>query len=172
MTLADPYHPAYHFTPPANWLNDPNGLVVYAGEYHLFYQHHPHSSVWGPMHWGHAVSRDLVHWQHLPIALAPDEHGMIFSGCAVIDWHNTAGFGPEAMIAIFTHHTESHLQAQSLAWSLDRGRTWTKYAGNPVLFPSPGQRDFRDPKVFWYGPAVTGHWVMVLAAGDAVHFYI
>ncbi len=170
----DPYRPHYHFTPPANWLNDPNGLVYYAGEYHLFYQYHPHSTVWGPMHWGHAVSRDLVHWQHLPIALHPDEHGMIFSGCAVVDWHNTAGFGTEAIIAIFTHHhAEQGTQSQSLAYSTDRGRTWTKYAGNPVL-PST-LRDFRDPKVFWYGNepghATPGHWVMCLAVGNTIQFH-
>jgi fructan beta-fructosidase len=152
------------------WLNDPNGLVYFAGEYHLFYQHHPFSSVWGPMHWGHAVSPDLVNWQHLPIALYPDEHGAIFSGSAVVDWENTAGFGREALVLIFTHAAE-HRQAQSLAYATDRGRTWTKYAGNPVLLPPNGLRDFRDPKVFWHGARPGGHWVMALAAGDAIRFY-
>lgn len=159
--------PIYHFTPPANWLNDPNGLVYYDGEYHLFYQHHPHSLHWGPMHWGHAVSRDLLHWLHLPIALAPDEDGMIFSGSAVVDWHNTAGFGERAFVAIYTCHKEpGHHETQCLASSLDQGRTWQKYAGNPVL-PNPGLRDFRDPKVFWHA----NRWVMCLAAGQQVHFY-
>ena len=155
------------------WLNDPNGLVYYAGEYHLFYQYHPHSTVWGPMHWGHAVSKDLVNWQHLPIALYPDERGLIFSGSAVIDWKNTAGFGKEAMVAIFTYNNHTYddkkrVEDQNIAYSTDRGRTWTKYAGNPVV-PHPGNlTDFRDPKVFWH----EDHWVMALAAGDRVLFYI
>jgi fructan beta-fructosidase len=171
--MNDLYRPAYHFTPPSMWLNDPNGLVYYAGEYHLFYQYHPHSTVWGPMHWGHAVSKDLVHWEHLPIALYPDEHGMIFSGSAVIDWKNTAGFGKEAMVAIFTYNNHTYddikrVEDQNIAYSTDRGRTWTKYAGNPVV-PHPGNlTDFRDPKVFWH----EDHWVMALAAGDRVLFYI
>lgn len=167
------YRPTFHFSAAKNWINDPNGLVYYDGEYHLFYQHHPDDIVWGPMHWGHAVSRNLVHWEHLPIALSPDELGMIFSGSAVIDWHNTAGFGKEAMVAIFTHHNpETLCQSQSLAYSLDRGRSWTKYAGNPVVEPLPGIKDFRDPKVIWYDAGDgSGHWVMCLAAGTGVDFY-
>ena len=155
------------------WLNDPNGLVYYAGEYHLFYQYHPHSTVWGPMHWGHAVSKDLINWQHLPIALYPDERGLIFSGSAVIDLKDTAGFGKEAMVAIFTYNNHTYddkkrVEDQNIAYSTDRGRTWTKYAGNPVV-PHPGNlTDFRDPKVFWHAD----RWVMVLAAGDRVLFYI
>jgi fructan beta-fructosidase len=164
------FRPLYHFSPRANWMNDPNGLVFYQGEYHLFYQYHPYSSVWGPMHWGHAVSKDLINWQQLPVALYPDEHGMIFSGSAVMDWENTAGFGKEAMVAVFTHDN-SERQAQSLAYSTDCGRSWTKYAGNPVLLPTEGLRDFRDPKVFWYAENGQGHWVMVLAAHDAIRFY-
>lgn len=168
----DLYRPKFHFTPAAQWINDPNGLVYHGGEYHLFYQYHPQSTVWGPMHWGHAVSRDLVTWQALPIALYPDELGMIFSGSAVIDHHNTAGFGEDAMIAIFTHHVhEGHIQSQSIAYSLDNGRSWTKYAGNPVIDTPPGTRDFRDPKVFWYEDGGNGHWVMCLAVGRAIHFY-
>lgn len=168
----EPYRPAYHFTPPTAWLNDPNGMVYYDGEYHLFYQHHPDSTVWGPMHWGHAVSRDLVNWQHLPIALAPDELGTIFSGSAVIDWHNTAGFGPEAMIASYTYQDPDARQSQAIAYSLDNGRTWTKYAGNPVI-PTPANLfDFRDPKLLWYDDGSGGgHWVMALAAGRAILFY-
>ncbi len=171
-SIDDHHRPQYHFSPPANWMNDPNGLVYYQGEYHLFYQYHPGSSVWGPMHWGHAVSTDLVNWQHLPIALYPDEKGTIFSGCALIDWENTAGFGKEAMVAVFTHDRADHSQCQSLAFSNDRGRTWTKYAGNPVLQSPEGLRDFRDPKVFWYSESGGGHWVMALAALNAIRFYI
>jgi len=148
------------------WMNDPNGLVYYAGEYHLFYQYHPESTVWGPMHWGHAVSRDLINWEHLPIALYPDEHGMIFSGSAVVDWNNTAGFGKEALIAIFTYNI-NYKETQNLAYSTDKGRTWTKYAGNPVV-PAPDPlSDCRDPKVFWHD----NHWIMLLAAKDKVLFY-
>ncbi|MDQ3250007.1 MAG: glycoside hydrolase family 32 protein, partial [Chloroflexota bacterium] len=171
IALQELFRPLFHFSPPANWLNDPNGLVYYAGEYHLFYQYHPHSAVWGPMHWGHAVSRDLVQWQHLPIALYPDELGMIFSGSAVIDWQNTAGFGKEAMIALFTHDRPDG-QRQSLAYSTDQGRTWTKYAGNPLIDTPPAEKDFRDPKVIWYAESeVAGHWVMLLAVGDSIWFY-
>ena len=121
MNLARPY---YHFTPPHMWLNDPNGLVYFDGEYHLFYQFHPESTVWGPMHWGHAVSRDLLNWQHLPIALFPDENGMIYSGSAVIDWKNTSGFGEKALVAIYTYNKE-YKETQNLAYSTDKGRTWT-----------------------------------------------
>lgn len=165
--MVDSDRPAFHFTPPANWMNDPNGLVYHNGEYHLFYQYHPGSTVWGPMHWGHAVSHDLVHWQHLPIALHPDEHGMIFSGSAVVDVSNAAGFGANALIAIFTCHKD-HVESQHLAYSNDDGRTWTKYAGNPVLPAQDSYRDFRDPKVFWRAD----HWVMCLAAGRQILFYI
>ena len=155
--------PNYHFTPPQMWLNDPNGLVFFDGEYHLFYQYHPDSAIWGPMHWGHAVSRDLVNWQHLPIALYPDEHGMIYSGSAVVDWNNTAGFAKEALVAIFTYNKD-YKESQNLAYSTNKGRTWTKYPGNPVIPAPVPPTDYRDPKVFWH----QDHWVMVLAAGDKV----
>ncbi len=168
--MDDPYSARYHFTPPANWMNDPNGLVYYKGEYHLFYQYHPESDLWGPMHWGHAVSPDLVHWEHLPIALFPDENGMIFSGSAVEDKNNTAGFGMEALVAIFTHHQDGR-QSQSLAYSTDSGRTWTKYPANPVLSAPNDTPDFRDPKVIWYGEKENGHWVMCLAVRDRISFY-
>ncbi len=172
------YRPRFHFSPDSMWMNDPNGMVFYEGEYHLFYQHHPYSTVWGPMHWGHAVSEDLVHWEHLPVALYPDSLGMIFSGSAVIDWKNSSGLGSSRrppMVAIFTQHNQAHaeqgsdrFQYQSIAYSLDKGRSWTKYEGNPVL-NNPGIRDFRDPKVFWMEE--TQQWIMVLAAQDRVMFF-
>jgi len=156
--------PRYHFTPPQNFMNDPNGLVFYDGEYHLFYQHNPFGEVWGHMSWGHAVSRDLVHWEHLPVALHEEDGVMIFSGSAVVDWQNTSGFGKDShppLIAIYTGHSEEE-QNQNIAYSLDRGRTWIKYEGNPVL--SIGAREFRDPKVFWHEP--TQRWIMVTALSD------
>jgi fructan beta-fructosidase len=172
------YRPLVHFSPPAKWMNDPNGLVFFEGEYHLFYQYYPDAMVWGPMHWGHAVSTDLVHWQNLPIALYPDSLGYIFSGSAVIDINNTSGLGKPgkpAMIAIFCYHSpvlekagKDNYQTQGMAYSLDKGRTWTKYAGNPIL-PNPGMRDFRDPKVSWN--AEIKKWIMTLATGDCVSFY-
>ncbi len=172
------YRPQVHFSPQAKWMNDPNGLVYHEGEYHLFYQYYPDSTVWGPMHWGHAISIDLVHWEHLPIALYPDSLGYIFSGSAVVDIDNTAGFakdGETAMVAMFTHHDIEGEQAgtldfqtQSIAYSTDRGRTWTKYEGNPVI-PNPGIKDFRDPKVIWDNER--SQWVMVLAAYDKAMFY-
>ena len=171
LATNEPYRPQFHFSPAQAWMNDPNGLVYYAGEYHLFYQHNPDDLVWGPMHWGHAVSPDLVNWQHLPIALEPDELGTIFSGSAVIDANNTAGFGKDAMVAVFTHDDNGQ-QMQSLAYSNDQGRTWTKYAGNPVLDTPRNIRNFRDPKVVWYDEGNgAGHWVMLVAAGNIILFY-
>jgi sucrose-6-phosphate hydrolase SacC (GH32 family) len=171
LALDETYRPQYHVSVPRNWANDPNGLVHYDGEYHLFYQHNPDDTVWGPMHWGHAVSTDLIGWTHLPIALYPDELGTIFSGSAVIDWDNTAGFGEEAMVAVFTHNDDGR-QMQSLAYSTDNGRAWTKYAGNPVLEPPKNIRNFRDPKVFWYeAEGQPGHWVMAVSAGNLILFF-
>ena len=174
----EPYRSQYHFTPASGWMNDPNGMVYYEGEYHLFYQHYPDSTVWGPMHWGHAVSKDMMYWEHLPIALYPDTLGYIFSGSAVIDWKNTSGFGvgeTPPMIAIFTYHNMDgeragniDFQTQGIAYSLDKGRTWTKYENNPVL-QNPGIRDFRDPKVSWN--EVAHQWVMTLAVKDHIEFY-
>ena len=160
------YRPQIHFTPKKFWMNDPNGMVWDNGEYHLFYQHNPNDSHWGPMHWGHAVSPDLIHWYDRPIALYPDSLGTIFSGSAVIDHKNTAGFGKDAMIAIFTQHGEK--EVQSIAYSTDHGLTFTKYEGNPVI-QNPGKPDFRDPKVSWHEKS--GKWVLVLAAGDVIQFY-
>jgi fructan beta-fructosidase len=172
----DKFRPQFHFTPEANWMNDPNGLVYYEGEYHLFYQYHPDGTTWGPMHWGHAVSGDLVHWEHLPIALKPDDNGFVFSGSAVVDWQDSSGLfsGGSGLVAIFTHHdtdpeTRQARQRQSIAYSVDKGRTWIKYAGNPVLMEE-NLPDFRDPKVFWH--EVTERWVMVLATGDHIRFYV
>jgi fructan beta-fructosidase len=172
------HRPQFHFSPEANWMNDPNGMVFYEGEYHLFYQYYPDSTVWGPMHWGHTISSDLVHWEHMPIALYPDSLGYIFSGSAVVDWKNTSGLGKgdhPPLIAIFTHHDmkgersgSQTYQYQSIAYSNDKGRNWTKYEGNPVL-PNPGIRDFRDPKVFWHEPSA--QWVMIFAAADHVRIY-
>ncbi len=165
-----PARPILHFTPIEGWLNDPNGLVVADGEHHLFYQHNPHDDVWGPMHWGHAVSSDLIAWERLPIALHPDEHGWIYSGSAVLDTHDSAGLGEDAMVAVFTYASADG-QSQGLASSLDRGRTWTPFEGNPVLLPPEGLADFRDPKVFRWECDEGGHWVMVLAAGRQVLIY-
>ena len=160
----EPYRPQVHFSPPCRWMNDPNGLVYADGEYHLFYQYYPLDSVWGPMHWGHAVSPDLVHWQNLPIALYPDDIGAIWSGGAVYDAENTSGLVPGGgIVAIFSYQNQS----QGLAYSTDSGRSWEKYAGNPVL-PPLGQ-DSRDPKVFWH--AEISRWVMILAVGGEAQIF-
>ncbi|NYH80650.1 fructan beta-fructosidase [Actinopolyspora biskrensis] len=162
------WRPTVHFTPERNWMNDPNGMVHFQGEYHLFFQHNPHGDQWGNMSWGHAVSHDLVHWTELPVALSPDELGAIFSGSAVVDHDNTSGlFDAEpGIVAIYTNAGQT--QQQSIAYSTDRGRTWTKYAGNPVI-ENPGVADFRDPKVFWHDE--TERWIMSLAEGDRISFY-
>lgn len=173
LALDEKFRPQFHFSPPKNWLNDPNGMVYYEGEYHLFYQYYPDDTVWGPMYWGHAVTADLVNWEHLPVALAPDDLGYIYSGSAVIDWENTAGFGKKVMVAAFTYHDPETLQQrQAIAYSSDKGHHWTKYAGNPVIPTPPNVRNFRDPKVIWYDSGDgDGHWVMSLAAGHAILFY-
>ncbi|MEK3992003.1 glycoside hydrolase family 32 protein [Robertmurraya sp. FSL R5-0851] len=169
------HRPQYHYSPEEKWMNDPNGMVFFEGEYHLFYQHHPFGTTWGPMHWGHAVSKDLVHWEQLPIALHPDEHGTIFSGSAVVDWNDTTGFfdGKAGLVAIYTSHdtypdSERPRQRQSLAYSKDNGRTWIKYEGNPVLSDEE-ITDYRDPKVFWHPES--NKWVMILATGQTVTLY-
>ncbi|MCD7034363.1 glycoside hydrolase family 32 protein [Metabacillus sp. GX 13764] len=175
VAYTEKFRPQFHFSPEANWMNDPNGMVYFNGEYHLFYQYHPCDTIWGPMHWGHAVSKDLIHWEHYPVALSPDENGMIFSGSAVVDWNNTTGFFPDepGLVAIYTSadtypDSDRPRQRQSIAYSRDNGRTWVKYEGNPVL-SDVDRTDYRDPKVFFHEE--TGKWVMVLATGQSVTIY-
>ena len=172
------YRPNFHFTPKANWMNDPNGMFYLDGVYHLFFQYYPDGNKWGPMHWGHATSTDLVSWKEQPIALYPDELGYIFSGSAVVDRNNTSGFGDGTnvpIVAIFTYHNpikekegKIDVETQGVAYSLDNGKSWTKYENNPVL-DNPGIRDFRDPKVIW--DEEHQKWVMALAAHDRTQFY-
>jgi len=175
QTYKEMHRPQFHFSQEEKWMNDPNGMVFFNNEYHLFYQYHPFGTVWGPMHWGHAVSKDLVHWEQLPIALYPDEHGAIFSGSAVVDWNNTSGFFDDepGLVAIYTsadNYPESDRprQRQSLAYSKDDGRNWVKHVGNPVL-SDINITDYRDPKVFWHDD--TNKWVMILATGQSVTIY-
>ena len=174
----EPFRPQLHFSPKEKWTNDPNGLVYFQSTWHLFFQYYPGDIIWGPMHWGHATSKDLVHWRQQPVALYPDSLGYIFSGSAVVDSNNTSGFGKKGripLVAIFTQHDpvgekngSNTFQNQSIAYSLDNGRTWTKYIGNPVL-KNPGITDFRDPNVCWYRPGKK--WIMTLATKDRVTFY-
>lgn len=175
----EPYRLQYHFSPPANWMNDPNGLVYNDGIYHLFYQYYPEDTKWGPMHWGHATSEDLIHWENKPIALYPDSLGYIFSGSAVIDERNTSGFGTEdnaPLVAMYTYHEpkgaeegKDDYQYQAIAYSLDNGETFKKYEGNPVVPNDEKIKDFRDPKVFWYEPEEK--WVLILSVLDHSSFY-
>ena len=164
-TNRENFRPLYHFTPQYGWMNDPNGMVYKDGVYHLFYQYNPYGSMWGNMHWGHATSTDLVSWEHQPVAIAPDALGTIFSGSCVVDKDNTAGFGAGAIVAFYT--SASDRQVQSMAYSLDNGRTFKKYARNPILTST--QRDFRDPKVFWHD--ATDKWIMILAVGQEMQIY-
>lgn len=160
----EPYRPQYHYSPPCGWMNDPNGLVYADGEYHLFYQFYPDDAIPGPMHWGHAVSADLIHWQTLPIALFPDDIGPIWSGSIVVDDRNTSGLVPGGgLVAMYSYQNQS----QGIAYSSDQGRTWTKYSGNPVI--GALAKDFRDPKVFWH--EASGQWVMILAAGPKAQIF-
>ncbi len=157
MTYREAFRPQIHFSPQRNWLNDPNGCIYFDGLYHMYYQYHPYGSKWGPMHWGHAQSQDLIHWEEQPIALYPDETlGMSFSGSSVIDLHNESGLfnDGEGLIAFYTAHLPGNLsegtadlQQQCVAYSTNHGVSWTPYAKNPVI-PNPGKKDFRDPKVF------------------------
>jgi len=166
--------PQYHFSTRRGWINDPNGLVFYEGEYHLFYQHNPFERDWENMSWGHAVSKDLIHWEELPVALHPDKVGTMFSGSAVIDYDNTSGFGKPgkpAMVAAYTADNPER-QVQCIAYSLDKGRTWTKYNGGKPVIDSRekwNSKDTRDPRVFWYKPG--RHWVMALNERDGHSIY-
>ena len=162
-----PFRPQFHFSPREHWTNDPNGLVFVDGEYHLFFQYNPFGDVWGHMSWGHAVSRDLLHWEQLPVALAEEKGVMIFTGSVVVDKNNSSGFctqGKPCMVAVWTGYTAASagkpsLQTQNIAYSNDRGRTWKKYSGNPVL--NLNMTDFRDPKVFW--STQSKHWIMAVS---------
>lgn len=172
------FRPEFHFTPKKNWMNDPNGMFYLDGTYHLFFQYHPDGNTWGPMHWGHATSEDMVKWEEQPIALEPDENGTIFSGSTVVDHDNTSGLGDgntPPVIAIFTYHDaeaaeegKDDFQTQGIAFSLDAGKTWTKYKENPVV-KNPGIKDFRDPKVSWNEEEQK--WIMALAVQDRISFY-
>jgi len=174
------HRPQIHFSPKTSWMNDPNGMFYYNNKYHLFYQYYPDSTVWGPMHWGHAESTDMIRWKELPIALYPDSLGYIFSGGAVVDHQNTSGFGTSTIppvVATFTHHDIKGEQAktldfqyQSMAYSLDEGATWSKYEGNPIIPNTEKIKDFRDPKVVWHKGSK--QWILVLAAYDRVKFYV
>ncbi|MBQ7253742.1 MAG: glycoside hydrolase family 32 protein [Bacteroidales bacterium] len=166
--------PQFHYTTRRGWTNDPNGLVYYKGEYHMYYQHNPYSTGWGNMTWGHAVSRDLVHWEELGDVLFPDRFGTMFSGSAVVDWRNTSGFGTKANPTpiVYAYTTHAQWQKQCIAYSLDNGRTLVKYADNPVIdsHEAAGSHETRDPKVFWYG-GEDGHWVMALFEKDGNSIY-
>ena len=161
--------PVYHHTPLYGWMNDANGLVYKDGEYHLYFQYNPYGSKWGNMHWGHSVSKDLVHWEHLAPAIARDTLGHIFSGSSIVDQENVAGYGAGNILAFYTSASDKNGQIQCLAFSKDNGRTFTKYEKNPILCPADGLRDFRDPKVFRYEPE--DKWVMIVSADKEMRFY-
>ncbi|WP_278815667.1 GH32 C-terminal domain-containing protein [Leyella stercorea] len=168
----DYYRPVYHHTPLYGWMNDANGLTYKDGEYHLYFQYNPYGSKWGNMHWGHSVSRDLVHWQHLDPAIARDPMGHIFSGSTVVDTRNSAGFGKNTIVAFYTSHSVhdgKQVQVQCMAYSKDDGRTFIKYKNNPVVTPFDGLENFRDPKIFWYEP--TRSWYMIVSADKNMRFY-
>ena len=170
MANKEKYRPVYHHTPAYGWMNDPNGMFYKDGTYHLYFQHNPYGSVWGNLSWGHSTSTDLVHWTFEGDPVMPDAWGLIFSGSAVVDKDNTAGFGKDAIVAFYTTAKPSpwgDVQMQCMAVSTDDGKTFTKYEDNPVL--TSAERDFRDPKVFWYAP--DKHWVMVLAVGQEMQIF-
>ena len=163
------FRPVYHHTPLYGWMNDANGLVYKDGEYHLYFQYNPYGSKWGNMHWGHSVSKDLVHWEHLAPAIARDTLGHIFSGSSIVDQENVAGYGAGNILAFYTSASDKNGQIQCLAFSKDNGQTFTKYEKNPILCPADGLRDFRDPKVFRYEPE--DKWVMIVSADKEMRFY-
>ena len=166
---SEKFRPVYHHTPLYGWMNDANGLVYKDGEYHLYFQYNPYGSKWGNMHWGHSVSKDLVHWEHLAPAIARDTLGHIFSGSSIVDQENVAGYGAGNILAFYTSASDKNGQIQCLAFSKDNGRTFTKYEKNPILCPADGLRDFRDPKVFRYEPE--DKWVMIVSADKEMRFY-
>ena len=159
------YRPAYHHTPVWGWMNDPNGMFYQNGVWHLYFQYNPYGSTWENLSWGHATSRDLVHWKNEGTPIEPDALGAIFSGSAVVDSMSTAGFGQGAIMAMYTSAAES--QTQSLAYSTDSGKTFTKYDGNPVLTAT--EPDFRDPKILWNDSA--HEWNLIVSAGQKMNFY-
>lgn len=164
------YRPVYHHTPVYGWMNDPNGMFYKDGVYHLYFQYNPYGSMWANMTWGHSTSTDLTHWTYEGTAIVPDAWGAIFSGSCVVDKDNTAGFGKGAVVAFYTSAKSTpwgDIQSQSMAYSLDNGKTFIKYEHNPILTST--ERDFRDPKVFWYAPGK--HWVMMLAVGQEMQIY-
>ena len=177
MANREKYRPLYHHTPPLyhhtpayGWMNDPNGMFYKDGVWHLYFQHNPYGSTWGNLSWGHSTSTDLVHWQYEGDPVMPDAWGLIFSGSSVVDTDNTAGFGPGAIVAFYTSAKSTpwgDVQMQSMAYSTDGGKSFTRYEGNPILTST--ERDFRDPKVFWYAPGK--HWVMLLAVGQQMQIF-
>ena len=171
MLIPEKYRPSYHHAPERGWMNDPNGLFFKDGVWHLYYQYNPYGSMWGNMHWAHSTSTDLLNWQQQPVALAPDAWGTMFSGSCVVDHNNTAGFGKDAIISMYTSSRPTpfggDVQAQCIAYSNDGGKTFTKYVGNPVI--TDEKKDFRDPHVFWNEEA--GFWNMILAAGQEMQIY-
>ena len=150
------YRPVYHHTPEYGWMNDPNGMFYKDGKWHLYYQLNPYGSKWQNMTWGHSVSTDLIHWEPMPIAIRPNGLGTVFSGSCAIDRGNTAGFGKDAVIALYTSAGTS--QMQSLAYSTDDGKTFSIYGGNPIITL---ETEARDPNMFWHEES--GQWVLVLA---------
>ena len=173
------YRPNFHFTPKKGWMNDPNGMFYANGYYHLSYQYYPDGNKWGPMHWGHAISKDLIKWEEHPIAIYPDNDKYIFSGSSVVDINNTSGLGSgktAPIVAIYTLHdmtkekeNKIDVERQDIAFSNDNGFTWQKFEeGNPVI-KNPGIRDFRDPKMTW--DETHKQWILVLAAQDRAQFY-
>lgn len=170
MANREKYRPLYHHTPAYGWMNDPNGMFYKDGVWHLYFQHNPYGSTWGNLSWGHSTSTDLVHWQYEGDPVMPDAWGLIFSGSSVVDTDNTAGFGPGAIVAFYTSAKSTpwgDVQMQSMAYSTDGGKSFTRYEGNPILTST--ERDFRDPKVFWYAPGK--HWVMMLAVGQQMQIF-
>ncbi len=185
-TYKEKYRPQFHFSPPSGWMNDPNGMFYLNGNYHLFYQHYPEDNVWGPMHWAHTVSKDLIHWENKPIAIYPDGNNYIFSGSAIVDTENKSGLGNgenPPILAFYTNHdmflermwneTKEdryiHVETQHIAYSQDLGNTWIKYDKNPVI-DNPGFRDYRDPKVTW--SEEYKKWFIALASRDRIIFYL